>query len=166
MASQSLQLGEGITIVSLRRDLIAIPGFFKPRCKHGESLLSSYERLRQDKFSLVERAEIFARSLGAIGGKCTKVVEACDPRPVGAMNGHAVVAEAGRFARGEDPLLPRPQGNGRSLQGHFLPSGRAKPHAENPVGNQDGCRANADPEEDVPERLLITDVAKNAAQRV
>ena len=82
------------------------------------------------------------------------------------MNGHAVVASVRRFPRGEDPLLPGPRGNGRSLQGHFFTSCRAEPAAENPVGNEDGRRANPDPQKDVPERGLTTDPAKDSDQSI
>src|SRR6266851_2425810 len=166
MASESLQLGEGIAKVRLRRDLIAVPDLFQARRKHGDRLMSSYKGLRQDHLGLGERAKIFARSFCAIGRQCTEILKARDACPVGAMNGHAVVAAPRRFARREYPLLPGPQWDGRSLQRHFLHSCCAKPSAENPVSNEDGGRANPDPQKSVPKGRLTADPAKDADQRV
>src|SRR5580700_1163852 len=166
MASQSLQLVEGIAKVRLRGDLIAVPDFFQARREQGKRPLSGHQRLRQDQLGLGERTKIFTRGLCAVRGQRAEVLKTGDAGPVGAVNGHAMVAASGRFARGKHPLLPGPRGNGRSLQGHFLSSGCAKPAAEYPVGNEDGRSADANPQQSVPKRSLTTNSAKDADQRV
>src|SRR5258708_3603011 len=165
MASESLQLREGIAKVRLRRDLIAVPDLFQARRKHGERLMASYKGLRQDQLGLGERAKVFARSLCAIGGKCAEILKARDACPVGAMNGHEVVAAPRRFARREYPLLPGPQWDGRSLQRHFLHSCCAKPSPENPVTNEHRGRPNPDPQKSIPTRRLTPHPATAADER-
>src|SRR5579863_7302141 len=119
MASQSLQLVEGVSKISLRSDVIAVPDFFKPRSEHGERLLPRCKGLRKDQLGFCQRSKIFARSLREVRGQRAEVLKARDARPVSAMNRHTVVAAPGRFSRAEEPLLPGPRENCRRLQRHF-----------------------------------------------
>src|SRR5580692_2996437 len=166
LASQDLQLCEGIAKIRLRCDLRAIPGSFEARRQQGKGVPPRRECLGHQQLRLGKGLKIFARSFCAIGRKRPCILKARDPRPVGAMHGHAVVAPTGGFSRGENPFLPGPRGNCRGTQGHFLRSGRAKPVAKYPVGDQDGARANANPQQDIAERFLAADIAQDAFQRV
>src|SRR5580700_9214841 len=107
MASQSLQLIEGISKVRLRRGLIAVPDLFKACRELRKRLLPSGKSFRFDKFRFNERAQVFARGLCPVGRESADVLQSRNARPIGAMNGHAIIAAPGRFARREDPLLPR-----------------------------------------------------------